>query len=147
MPPLHITGLGAVTPAGWGIPALRHALQRGRPLPTTPLERPGLPTPLAIRRVPPPPTRPRVITQPPPRRTSPPPHYTLAAPRGALGPTPPPPQPPTPPSPAQNRVGSSPEPNALPRPKQSAIARFFHTRALRTFPLAPPFMPRLDRPR
>ena len=38
---VFVSGLGAVSPAGWGVPALRAALQTGQPLPIRPIERPG----------------------------------------------------------------------------------------------------------
>jgi len=47
-----VVGLGAVSPAGWGVPAFRDAVGRGNALPTTALPRPGWTKPLAIRPVP-----------------------------------------------------------------------------------------------
>ena len=38
---IFVRGLGAVSPAGWGVPALRAALAAGEPLPLRPVERPG----------------------------------------------------------------------------------------------------------
>ena len=38
---VFVAGLGAVSPAGWNVAALREALDKGEPLPTQPLERPG----------------------------------------------------------------------------------------------------------
>lgn len=37
--PISITGLGAVSPAGWGVQPLMDALASGTPVPTSPLER------------------------------------------------------------------------------------------------------------
>ena len=39
--PIFIHGLGAVSPAGWGLPALRAAIARNEPLPSRALARPG----------------------------------------------------------------------------------------------------------
>ena len=38
---VFVCGLGAVSPAGWNVAALREALNKGEPLPIQPLERPG----------------------------------------------------------------------------------------------------------
>ena len=40
MSDIFICGLGEVSPAGWGVPALREALDKGDPLPLQSLERP-----------------------------------------------------------------------------------------------------------
>jgi len=75
----HICGLGAVSPAGWGVPALREALQKGDPLPIQPVERPGGGRTLRARLVPNPATRPAFLAHPRLRRTSPITHYAAAA--------------------------------------------------------------------
>lgn len=67
---LFIHGLGAVSPAGWGVSALRQALQRDVPLATSPLLRPGLEKRLRARSVPPPPFRPEFLAHPRLRRAS-----------------------------------------------------------------------------
>ena len=43
---VFVCGLGAVSPAGWTVAAMREALDRGAPLPIQPLERPGWAKPL-----------------------------------------------------------------------------------------------------
>ena len=76
---VFVCGLGAVSPAGWGVAALREALSRGEPLPAQPLERPGWAQPLRARLVPPPATRLPFLAHPRLRRTSPITHYAAAA--------------------------------------------------------------------
>jgi len=76
---IFISGLGAVSPAGWNVAALRDALNQGDPLPTQTLERPGWDKPLPVRQVPNPATRPEFLTHPRLRRTSPVTHYVVAA--------------------------------------------------------------------
>jgi hypothetical protein len=68
---IFVAGLGAVSPAGWGVAALRDALEKGEPLPTQPLQRPGWKKPLAARLVPNPPSRPEFLNHPRLRRASP----------------------------------------------------------------------------
>ena len=43
---IFVAGLGAVSPAGWNVAALRDALDKGEPLPVQPLARPGWEKPL-----------------------------------------------------------------------------------------------------
>lgn len=83
---LSILGIGAVTPAGWGIEPLRTALANGRPLPVQELARPGWRQPLAVRRVPAPESKPSFLAHPRLRRTSPITHYAVAAALEAIGP-------------------------------------------------------------
>ncbi len=80
-----IRGVGAVSPAGWGMPALRDALHRNEPLPPQPLPRPGWDRPLLVRPVPPPPTRPGFFTHARFRRVSPISQFAVAAALEALG--------------------------------------------------------------
>ncbi len=80
---VFVCGLGAVSPAGWGVAALRDALAKGEPLPVKPLERPGWDQPLRARLVPPP-TRLPFLAHPRLRRTSPITHYAAAAALEAL---------------------------------------------------------------
>ena len=75
---IFVCGLGAVTPAGWGVAALRAALGKDEPLPTQMIERPGWGKPLRVRLVPNPATRPEFLTHPRLRRTSPITHYVVA---------------------------------------------------------------------
>ncbi len=76
---IFVTGLGAVSPAGWGVAALRDSLQHGKALPVQPLERPGWGKPLRTRSVPAPATRPEFLAHPRLRRSSPITHYAAAA--------------------------------------------------------------------
>ena len=52
MSELFIAGLGAVSPAGWNVAALRAALEKNEPLPMQTLARPGWEKPLPARLVP-----------------------------------------------------------------------------------------------
>jgi hypothetical protein len=79
MSAIYVSGLGAVSPAGWGVPALRAALAVGEPLPTRPIERPGRDKPFLSRPVPEPLPRPAFLTNPRFRRASPLTHYVAAA--------------------------------------------------------------------
>jgi 3-oxoacyl-(acyl-carrier-protein) synthase len=76
---IFVAGLGAVSPAGWNVAALRAALDQGEPLPVQSLPRPGWPQPLRARLVPNPPARPEFLAHPRLRRTSPITHYAVAA--------------------------------------------------------------------
>ena len=82
---VFVSGLGAVSPAGWGVPALRAALEAGEPLPAQPLERPGWDKPFRARLVPAPSPPPAFLAHPRFRRASPLTHYTAAAALEALG--------------------------------------------------------------
>ncbi len=95
---VFLSGLGAVSPAGWGVPALRAALDAGEPLPIRPMERPGWEKPFLTRSVPDPSPRPAFIANPRFRRASSLTHYVAAAVLEALG------QPPSA-SPRPGRVG------------------------------------------
>lgn len=65
-----VVGLGAVSPAGWGVGLLVDAVRAGQALPSAALQ--GLPSgpPRMWRRVPPPPVRPAFLAQPRLRRSS-----------------------------------------------------------------------------
>jgi hypothetical protein len=86
---IFVAGLGAVSPAGWGVAALSQALDQGEPLPVQPLN--SQPStlnpfrPLRARLVPNPPTRPEFLAHPRLRRTSPITHYAAAAALEAMG--------------------------------------------------------------
>jgi len=82
---IFIDGIGAVSPAGWGVLPLREALAKGEPLPAKELARPGWARPLRVRSVPPPSPRPDFMTHPRLRRTSPITQYAVAAALEALG--------------------------------------------------------------
>ncbi len=76
---IFVCGLGAVSPAGWNVAALREALNKDKPLPVQSLERPGGDKSLRARLVPAPATRPGFLAHPRLRRTSPITHYAAAA--------------------------------------------------------------------
>ena len=82
---IAITGLGAVSPAGWGVEAIRLALARHEPVPTTDLARPGWEKPLRVRTVPAPATKPPALSHPRLRRASAITRYAVAAAVEALG--------------------------------------------------------------
>lgn len=75
---IFVAGLGAVTPAGWTVGAMRDALDRGEPLPTQPLD-PRREKPLLARLVPNPATRPEFLSHPRLRRASAITHYAASA--------------------------------------------------------------------
>lgn len=82
---IFIRGAGAVSPAGWGMAALREALVRGEPLPVKNLSRPGWVRPLRTRQVQMPPRRLPFMAQARLRRCSPIAHYVAGAAIEALG--------------------------------------------------------------
>jgi 3-oxoacyl-(acyl-carrier-protein) synthase len=82
---IFVAGLGAVSPAGWNVAALRQALDQGEPLPVQSLARPGWDPPLPARLVPNPATRPEFLAHPRLRRSSPITHYAAAAALEAVG--------------------------------------------------------------
>jgi len=82
---VFVHGQGAVSPAGWGVPALRAGLEQGRPLPVQSLPRPGWKNPLQVRAVPPPPAKPAFLAHARLRRASPITHYAVGAALEALG--------------------------------------------------------------
>jgi hypothetical protein len=83
---VFVHGLGAVSPAGWGVPALCEALERKNPLPISPLTRPGWNKPLNVRSVPAPQTRPAFLAHPRLRRAGAFTQQVVAAALEALGP-------------------------------------------------------------
>jgi hypothetical protein len=76
---VFVCGLGSVSPAGWGVEALREALEEKAALPIQPLMRPGWQKPLNMRPVPNPPVRLPFLAHPHMRRTSPMTQYAAAA--------------------------------------------------------------------
>jgi 3-oxoacyl-(acyl-carrier-protein) synthase len=82
---IYVHGCGAVSPAGWGVNALRDSLVAGAELPTKALARPGMDSPLAIRQVPPPEPRPSFFGHARLRRASPISQYLVAAALEAVG--------------------------------------------------------------
>jgi hypothetical protein len=85
MSKIFIHGTGAVSPAGWGVPALRGALEKNVPLPTQNLARPGWEKTLSVRPVPSPLTRPAFLSHARLRRASAMAQHTVAAALEALG--------------------------------------------------------------
>ena len=77
---IFVAGMGAVSPAGWDVAAMRNALDRGQPLPVQSLARPGWDhRALRVRLVPTPIPRPEFLAHPRLRRSSPISHYAAAA--------------------------------------------------------------------
>ena len=70
---VFVAGMGAVSPAGWNVAALRQALAKGEPLPVQSLARPGWDKPLRARLVPNPEVRLEFLAHPRLRRTCKPP--------------------------------------------------------------------------
>jgi 3-oxoacyl-(acyl-carrier-protein) synthase len=85
MDSILVCGIGAVSPAGWGVPALRQAVEQGKPLTTAPVTRPGWTAALPARTVPPLSGRPAFISHARLRRTSPIAQFAVAAVLEALG--------------------------------------------------------------
>ncbi len=85
IPRILVCGLGAVSPAGWGMTALREALSRSQPLPAKDLARPGWDHALRVRQTPAPSPRPSFVSHPRLRRTSPVAQFTVGAALEALG--------------------------------------------------------------
>jgi hypothetical protein len=83
---IYIAGLGAVSPAGWNVAALRDALAKEQLLPSIELPHPGRKRPLRVLRVPPPDPRPGFLAHSRLRRTSPITQFAVAAALEALGP-------------------------------------------------------------
>lgn len=82
---IRVRGVGAVSPAGWGMESLRLALDKAEALAMRELARPGWSRPLRVRRVPSPAHRPECFGHPRLRRSSPISQYAVAAALEALG--------------------------------------------------------------
>ena len=82
---IFVRGLGAVSPAGWGLTPFRDAIARGEAFPTKALARPGWEEVLNVRQVPAPQPRPSFLANPRLRRTSPITQYAVASALEALG--------------------------------------------------------------
>jgi 3-oxoacyl-(acyl-carrier-protein) synthase len=82
---IFVHGIGAVSPAGWGVENLRQSLAQKKSIETKSLARPGWERPLRVRQVPPPLTRPAFLTHARLRRTSPITQFGVAAGLEALG--------------------------------------------------------------
>jgi hypothetical protein len=76
---VYVHGTGAVSPAGWNVPALIQALEKTVPLPLEDLPRPGWNHPLKFRPVPSLTERPAFLRHPRLRRTSPITQYAVSA--------------------------------------------------------------------
>jgi hypothetical protein len=82
---IFIHGIGAVSPAGWGVPALNRVIKDGATLPVQTLVRPGWEKPLRVRTIPPPSSRPAFLAHPRLRRSGMMTHHIVAAALEALG--------------------------------------------------------------
>lgn len=82
---IFVHGLGAVSPAGWGVASLHDALKKNLPVPTQTLARPGWEKPMQVRAVPPPVSHPAFLSHPRLRRANSIAQYTVAAALEALG--------------------------------------------------------------
>ena len=76
---IFVAGIGAVSPAGWNVTALRGAVEQNNPMPVQSVPRPGWDKPLRARLVPNPASRPEFLGHPRLRRASPITHYAAAA--------------------------------------------------------------------
>ncbi|MEW6160506.1 MAG: hypothetical protein AB1813_23995 [Verrucomicrobiota bacterium] len=85
MSEMTVCGIGAVSPAGWNVEALRCVLVNRDPLRITPVKRPGWCEPLEVRTVPAPAVRPVFLSHSRFRRTSPISQFAVAAGIEALG--------------------------------------------------------------
>jgi hypothetical protein len=81
---VFIAGLGCVSPAGWGVPALRQVLRSGKPVPPHELSRPNTDRKLKVRLVPEPADRLGFLSHPRLRRASKLTQYAAAAALEAL---------------------------------------------------------------
>ncbi|HEY1719061.1 MAG TPA: beta-ketoacyl synthase N-terminal-like domain-containing protein [Verrucomicrobiae bacterium] len=82
---IFVHGLGAVSPAGWGVAALRDALEKQLAIPTQSLLRPGWEKTLQVRSVPPPISSPAFFAHPRLRRANSLAQFTVASALEALG--------------------------------------------------------------
>jgi len=81
---IFVAGIGAVSPAGWNVAALRDALDKNEPLPVQTMARPGWEKPLRVRQVPTSLTKLDFLAHPRLRRSSPITHYAASASLEAL---------------------------------------------------------------
>ena len=82
---IYVHGIGAVSPAGWSVTTLREVFNKGEPLPTKELSRPGWTRSLLVRQVPVANPRPAFLNHPRLRRTSPISQFAFAAALEAIG--------------------------------------------------------------
>jgi hypothetical protein len=80
---IEIVGIGAVSPAGWGVKAMRDAMDAAKSLPTVEVSRPGWKRPMRLRNVPSPTGR--NLNHPRLRRASPITRFAVGAALEALG--------------------------------------------------------------
>ena len=85
MSPIFVGGIGAVSPAGWGVRTLRNALWNNEAAAVQDLARPGWEKPLRVRQVPVPEPRPDFLSHPRLRRCSSITRFAVAAALEALG--------------------------------------------------------------
>lgn len=85
MSDVFVHGIGAVSPAGWGVPTLNEAVAANRPVPLHEEPPAAAKRPLRARRVPSPHPRPAFLNHPRLRRSSPISHFAVAATLEALG--------------------------------------------------------------
>jgi hypothetical protein len=85
---VYISGLGAISPAGWNLAAFRDALAKGVLLPSQDLNRPGAVRPLRVMRVPSPEARLQCLSHGRLRRASPITQFAVGAAVEALGASP-----------------------------------------------------------
>lgn len=85
MSAVAVGGIGVVSPAGWGLKALRETLASGAPGAVQKLARPGLEKPLDVRQVPAPAQRPACFQHPRLRRSSAITRFAVSAGLEALG--------------------------------------------------------------
>jgi 3-oxoacyl-(acyl-carrier-protein) synthase len=84
-PGIFVCGIGAVSPAGWGVACLCEALSRGEPIPASELIHPVSKQSFRVRQPPIASPRPSFMAHPRLRRTSPIAHYTAGVALEALG--------------------------------------------------------------
>lgn len=82
---VFVAGMGAVSPAGWGVKALTEALAKGEPLPQQTLVGPQNSRPVFVREVPRPCARPASLAHPRLRRSTAVAQYTACAAVEAMG--------------------------------------------------------------
>ena len=80
---IEVIGLGAVSPAGWGVKPMREAIEGSKVLPTADVSRPGWKRPMRVRNVPSPTAR--NLNHPRLRRASPITRFAVGAALEAMG--------------------------------------------------------------
>lgn len=85
MSAIYVGGCGAVSPAGWGVEALRQAIASESVVASRELKQPGNPFQLSIRQVPPSREKPSFLAHPRFRRASPIAQFAIASALEAVG--------------------------------------------------------------